>query len=77
MRTLLLVILILSGGLLSAQNNTSPTVKPNGVVVFKNVNILPMINEEEVLVDQHLIIKDDKILTIGPSYEVEIPKGAL
>jgi hypothetical protein len=77
MRTLLLVILMLSGGLLSAQNNTSSTVKPNGVVVFKNVNILPMINEEEVLVDQHVIIKDDKILTIGPSYEVEIPKGAL
>ena len=77
MRILLFVILMLSQGLLSAQNTTDARAKSNGIVVFKNVNILPMINEEEVLVDQHLITKGDKILAIGPSYEVEIPKGAL
>lgn len=71
------MILATATSLLSAQNTTPKLVKPTGTVVFKNVNVLPMINEEEVLVDQHVIVKGDRIAEIGPSYEVEIPAGAL
>ena len=77
MRTLLVAILSIATSLLMAQTTTPKVVQANRVLVFKNVNILPMVNEEEVLVDQHVIVKDNKIEKIGPSYETEIPKGAI
>lgn len=48
----------------------------NPVVVFRNVNILPM-DRERLLLDQTVITRDGVIEQVGPSSEVEIPSEAL
>lgn len=48
---------------------------PAQVVAFRNVNVIPM-THETVLHDQTVIIRGDRIDTIGPSSDVKIPRRA-
>jgi imidazolonepropionase-like amidohydrolase len=44
-------------------------------VAFVHVNVLPM-NREVVLADQTVIVRDGRILTVGPAAKTAIPSGA-
>lgn len=60
----LIIILLLSSGFFYAQDNYA----------IQGVNIIPM-DEEIVLTDQTVLVKEGKIESIGPVSEVKIPKG--
>jgi imidazolonepropionase-like amidohydrolase len=49
---------------------------PNPVVVFENVNLVPM-DSERVIEGQTVLVRDGMIETIGESDKVSIPDGAL
>lgn len=55
----------------SAQPSSSPPV-----YAFQNVNVIPM-NEERVLANQTVIIRDDRIAEIDSSGDINIPEGAV
>lgn len=46
-----------------------------GSIVFKNVNVIPMY-EEKILERQTVVIKDQSILDIGSSMDIDIPSDA-
>lgn len=46
------------------------------VVVFENVNVIPM-DRERVLSRQTVVVKDGRIADIGPANRVRVPEGAL
>src|SRR5579859_3448226 len=43
--------------------------------VFSHVNVIPM-DREIVLRDQTVIVKDGKIVALGPTRSVKVPKGS-
>jgi hypothetical protein len=43
---------------------------------FVHVNLVPM-TDEKILLDQTVIIKDSRIIAIGPTKEVEIPDNSI
>lgn len=45
------------------------------ITVFVNVNVIPM-DKEQVLENQSVVIKDDRIIAIGSANEVVVPEGA-
>lgn len=48
---------------------------PGEAIALTHVNVIPM-NREGVLQDQAVVVRDDKIVQVGPSRKVAIPKGA-
>ncbi|HMG33152.1 MAG TPA: hypothetical protein VKM94_04370 [Blastocatellia bacterium] len=43
-------------------------------VAFINVNVVPM-DRERILLKQTVIVKDGRILAIGPAEKIKLPKG--
>jgi imidazolonepropionase-like amidohydrolase len=76
---------MLAGGLLSAAALLAPLIFAQGpksgqerkasVVAFINVNVAPM-DRERVIENQTVIIRDGRIVEIGPSAKVKVPDGA-
>lgn len=50
--------------------------KSNEIIVFKNVNLIPM-TSEDVIPLQTIIVKKDRIIEIGLSEKVKIPEEAI
>ena len=71
--------LLLAEGILSESSpqSTKPVqMKPQRVVAFVNVNVVPM-DTERVIAAQTVVIKDGVITEIGPAAKVKVPAGAL
>ncbi|MDT4895527.1 MAG: hypothetical protein QOH25_604 [Acidobacteriota bacterium] len=49
--------------------------KPGDVVAFINVNVIPM-DKEQVLSGQTVVVRDGRIVEIGSSEKVKVPRGA-
>jgi imidazolonepropionase-like amidohydrolase len=52
-----------------------PAAAQEGVIVFRNVNVIPM-DSERVLADQTVIVRDGRIAQIAPAAEVAVPQAA-
>ena len=50
--------------------------KSNEIIVFHNVNLLPM-TSKGIVSGQTVVIKKDRIMEIGRSGKVKIPEGAI
>jgi imidazolonepropionase-like amidohydrolase len=66
-------ILVLALGLGAAAQTPSPSAPP-AATAFANVNVLPM-DRETVLRDQTVIVRDGKIVELGPAAKVQVPDG--
>ena len=66
------VILLL---VLATQTLTPAWAQDEQIIVFVNVNIIPM-DSELVLENHTLMVQGDRIIAIEPEGEVEIPDGA-
>lgn len=66
---LLMPVLVLA---LAAQG--TPTAAP--ALAFLHVSVIPM-DRERVLTDQTVIVRDDRIVAIGPTAKVIVPDGAM
>ncbi|MBX2819358.1 MAG: amidohydrolase family protein [Rhodothermaceae bacterium] len=76
MRYLLTVVLALFLIGCSSDVSVAESVdSEEGVYAFVNVNVVPM-NTEQVLENQTVIVKDGRIVEVGPSSSVEVPEGA-
>ncbi|HEV8151010.1 MAG TPA: amidohydrolase family protein, partial [Gemmatimonadales bacterium] len=51
-------------------------IPKRGPVAFQNVNVIPM-DGERVLAGQTVVVRDDKIVALGPTASVAIPAGAV
>lgn len=60
---------------LSGQTSSQPSDSP-GVVAFVNVNVIPM-DREQVLKNQTVLVRGDKIVEVNSSGKVKVPRGAL
>lgn len=47
----------------------------NKIIVFQNVNLVPM-TEEKIIKNQTVLIKGKKIIQIGPSNNIEAPRNS-
>lgn len=56
-------------------SHTATYAQKNNTFIFTHANVIPM-NKETVLRDYSVIVKDGKIIQIGPSPSVKTPKGA-
>ena len=54
----------------------TPGQSNKGVVVFLNVNVVPM-DSERVLADQFVVVRGEQIVEIGPAKKVKLPAGAV
>jgi len=70
---LLLPLLLVSVGCLGDREQEASA---NNVVVFIDVNVVPM-DYDRVLGNQSVIVIGDRIDNVGPVADVEIPPGAL
>jgi hypothetical protein len=70
----LVVAVLLTGILVSAFISASDQGAEQ-VIAFKHVNLLPM-TSETVIEDQTVLVKGSKIVDIGPSDTMKIPRGA-
>jgi imidazolonepropionase-like amidohydrolase len=52
------------------------TPRPPSTIAFLNVTVLPM-DREAVLPEQHVLVRDGKIVEIGPAARVRLPAGAI
>jgi imidazolonepropionase-like amidohydrolase len=71
LRALLSAALMLLCGTVSAQ----PAQTGAGAYAFTGVNVLPM-DSERVLRDHTVVIRDDRIVTVGPADSVDVPANA-
>lgn len=69
----LVVFVMTSVATLDAQESTPPE---KHLVAFLHVNVVPM-DRERVIPDQTVVVSDGKIVSIGPSSKIKIPKKAL
>lgn len=72
---LFLALFIIPGASAWAQE-TSPDSLADEVVAFVGVEVIPM-DEERVLEDQTVIVRDGRIAEVGPAGETDVPEGAL
>jgi imidazolonepropionase-like amidohydrolase len=70
---ILVGILMMAATLAAAQ---SPVDSRQQAIVFRSVNVIPM-DSERVLENQDVVIKDGKILSVGPTGQVKFDKSAL
>ena len=64
-------------GAVASTSLTSPDLSAQqGVTAFQNVNVIPM-DEERVLGDQTVVVREGRIAEIGPAADVEAPADAL
>lgn len=49
--------------------------EPEKITAFKNTNLVPMTGEK-IIENQTVLVEGDRIFTIGPANQVEIPPGA-
>src|SRR5688572_11105390 len=50
--------------------------RPPSTIAFLNVSVLPM-DREAVLPEQHVLVRDGKIVEIGPAARVRLPEGTI
>lgn len=55
---------------------TSKAQTPPESIAFVNVNVIPF-DRERVLKDQTVVVRDGRIVTIGPASNTKVPAGAL
>ncbi len=60
----------------TSQQVKSPSAKVTPLVAFINVNVIPM-DAERVLAAQTVVVRDGRIVEIGPADRVVVPDGAL
>ena len=61
-----------SGGIVSAGQAAAPAV-----TVFRNVTVIPMDSPQpRMLADQSVVVRGERIATIGASADIAIPAGA-
>ncbi len=60
---------------ISACNASAPPIE-DATYAFTHVNVIPM-DEERVLEDQTVVIRDDRIVAIGPASEISVGKDAV
>lgn len=70
----LLILTLIGAGVAAAQSPYSPAAST--VTAFSNVNVLPM-DRDTVLRDQTVIVRDGKIVEIGPAASIRVPQGAV
>src|SRR5262245_24553160 len=79
MRTALLVwVSLLSVLLLAACSPAAPTASPtveSGALAFVHVTVIPL-DSERLLADQTVVVRDDRIIAVGPSASTKTPAGA-
>ncbi|MBW2002340.1 MAG: amidohydrolase family protein [Deltaproteobacteria bacterium] len=73
---LLIPILMSCNGGMEEVMASQPSETNEQVTAFTNVNLVPM-TDETIVKDQTVLIKKTRILEIGPSNEVSIPKNAV
>lgn len=73
--TFVLVTMILFPFFILSQNPGEIKHSPS-IIAFVNVNVIPMDNEI-ILKDQTVIVKNGQIETIGPASSIQIPVDAL
>lgn len=54
---------------------SAPAAAQDGVVAFRNVNVVPM-DDERVLENHTVIVRDGRIESVAPAGEVTVPEGA-
>ena len=69
-KTLILALAILTAGAVQ-----TPTPAPVAVTAFTNVHVLPM-DRDTVLRDQTVVVRDGRIVELGPAAGVRVPQGA-
>ena len=52
-----------------------PVQKSEDIIVFQNVNLVPMTNEK-IVKDQTVLVKGKRIIEIGPSKRIAVPQNA-
>jgi Amidohydrolase family len=70
---LFILLIAAAAGLVPAQSSQEP--KKTSVSAFVSVNLIPM-DRERVVEDQTVIVRDGRIVEIGPSNKIKIPEGA-
>jgi imidazolonepropionase-like amidohydrolase len=70
---LLIILVTAAAGLALAQSSQEP--KKTAVTAFANVNVIPM-DRERVIENQTVIVRDGRIVEIGPSNKIKVPDGA-
>ena len=54
----------------------APKEREQSIYAFQHVNLVPM-TDERVLIDQTVLVKETRIIAIGPSREVTVPENAI
>ena len=72
---LLTAILLLCSGSLEAVAQSPGEVPPQGHYAFTGVTVLPM-DEDRTLTDQTVVVRDGRIVEMGPSASTSVPDGA-
>ena len=72
MKPMLVVAVLLAAFYCSAQQ----TIPPEGEIVFRSVNVIPM-DSEAVLPNQTVVVKDGKVETVGDAGKVKYSKNAM
>ena len=52
-----------------------PVQKSEDIIVFQNVNLVPMTNEK-IVKDQTVLVRGKRIIEIGPSKRIAVPQNA-
>jgi imidazolonepropionase-like amidohydrolase len=73
---LLIVLALNQGALVLGATPLADHSKPAQVVVFKNVNVVPM-DREGVLANQTVVVENGRISAMGAASKIKVPKGAL
>ena len=77
MKYLLVIVLAVLSFRCSAEKGvTDVDAELDGVFAFSNVNVVPM-DSERVLRNQTVLVRDGRILRVGPASSVGIPGGAM
>jgi len=77
-----LMIIVASFSFLAPANSAPPQAKnrpaalDHQVTAFVNVNVVPM-DTERVLPEQTVVVKDGRIVTLGPTAKTDVPKEAV
>ena len=53
----------------------SPTPKSEDLIVFQNVNLIPM-TDEKIIKNQTVLVKGSRIIAIGPSNTIAVPENS-
>ena len=73
-----LVIIALALSLFNCSSDASvadPVDTEEGVYAFVNVHVVPM-DSEQVLENQTVIVRDGRIVEVGPASDIDVPDGA-